>query len=258
MNAFPTYRAILWDNDGVLVDTERWYFHANREVLAKVGVELTEALYCEHFLASSGGAWHLAAARGLGEADIAVLRRERDERYQQFLEEQPLAIAGVRETLQALRPHYAMGIVTSSRRAHFETIHRRTGFLEFFDFALTAEDYARCKPAPDPYLQAIVRSEFSAAECLAIEDAPRGLTAARAAGLDCWVIPTALSRPADFSGGTRILRDVTEVASLLGDPAGAEPPGGSPVGPRSPITPIVRTAAASPTLATHAVPSAES
>lgn len=214
----PRYRALFWDNDGVLVDTERWYFQATREVLAEVGVELTEALYFEHFLASDKGTWHLAAARGLTDSEIARLKQKRNELYQHELEHQPLAITGVRETLQALRPHFTMGIVTSSRRSHFDTIHRRTGFIEFFDFALTAEDYEHCKPAPDPYLKAIERSGFPAAACLAIEDAPRGLIAARAAGIDCWIVHTAFSRLADFPGAARILSGISEVASLLLSP----------------------------------------
>lgn len=49
------YGAILWDNDGVLVDTERWYFQATREVPAEVGIDPTLPLYFEHFLLSSGG-----------------------------------------------------------------------------------------------------------------------------------------------------------------------------------------------------------
>src|SRR5215831_13837960 len=92
------YRAILWDNDGVLVDTERWYFRATRDVLADVGVELTEALYFEHFLASANGMTHLAAARGLSETEIERLRRKRDERYEHHIEREPLAIPGVLET----------------------------------------------------------------------------------------------------------------------------------------------------------------
>ncbi len=209
------YRAILWDNDGVLVDTERWYFHTTREVLAEVGIALSEELYFEHFLASSGGVWPLAAARGIDEARIEALRRERNARYQRRLETEPLAIEGAGETLRRLRPHFAMGIVTSSRRDHFETIHRRTGFLEYFDFVLTLGDYEGSKPEPGPYLAAIARCGFPAEACLAIEDSPRGLASARAAGLDCWVIPTALSRRADFSRATRVLKSVWEVGDLL-------------------------------------------
>jgi HAD superfamily hydrolase (TIGR01509 family) len=209
------YGAILWDNDGVLVDTERWYFQATREILADLGIDLTPPLYFEHFLASDNGTARLLAEHGLAESEIEALRQTRNGRCQRLLEQESLMIAGVRETLQALRPHFVMGIVTSSRRSHFETIHRRTGLLEFFDFALTQGDYLHSKPAPDPYLAAIARSGLPASRCLVIEDAPRGLAAARAADLDCWVIPTEFTRAANFSAAARILDQVPDIVPLL-------------------------------------------
>jgi HAD superfamily hydrolase (TIGR01509 family) len=211
----PPYRAILWDNDGILVDSERWYFSATREVLAEVGIDLTPARYFEHFLASSGGLTELATSHGFSAARIEELRRVRNARYEHHLAHESLPMAGVEETLKALRPHFVMGIVTSSRRDHFEMIHRRTGFLQYFDFTLTQADYIHCKPAPEPYLRAIERAGFAAAECLAIEDAPRGLAAARAADVDCWVIPTELSRPSPFAGANRILLHNSEMRALL-------------------------------------------
>jgi len=213
----PNYSAILWDNDGVLVDTERLYFQSTQEVFARAGIDLTVQQYIEYFLMRSSGTSKFATAHGLSEAEIAALQDVRNERYQQLLENEPITISGVRETLMTLRPHFVMGIVTSSRRRHFETIHRRTGLLEFFDFAVTREDYAQSKPAPDSYLAAVARSGFPTGRCLAIEDAPRGLIAARAAALDCWVIPTELTRPATFSGATRVLDRIADVAALLLD-----------------------------------------
>lgn len=211
----PDYAVILWDNDGVLVDTERWYFQATREVFAGAGIELTAELYFEYFLSRSGGTSTLASTHGLSEADIAAMQGSRNERYLQMLEQEHITMNGVRETLALLRPHFVMGIVTSSRRQHFEAIHRRTGLLEFFDFAVTREDYTRSKPAPDPYLAAVARSRMPAGKCLAIEDAPRGLIAARAAPLDCWVIPTDLTRQAAFPGAARILDHITGLSALL-------------------------------------------
>lgn len=211
----PPYAAILWDNDGVLVDTERWFYQATRDAFAGVGFDLTVEHYFEYILSRSKGTTALASAQGLREADIAALQASRDKRYQQMLEQESLTLDGVRETLALLRPHFVMGIVTSSRRHHFEAIHRRTGLLEFFDFAITHGDYERSKPAPDPYLAAIARSGLPANRCLAIEDAPRGLMAARAAALDCWVIPTELTRRAPFSDAARILNHITDVSALL-------------------------------------------
>ena len=215
----PDYAVILWDNDGVLVDTERWYFQATREVFAGVGIDLTVELYFEYFLSRSRGTSRFASAHGVSQADIAEMQDARNERYLQMLEQEWITIVGVRETLAILRPHFVMGIVTSSRRQHFETMHRRTGLLEFFDFAITLEDYARSKPAPDPYLAAVARSGLPAGRCLVIEDAPRGLIAARAAALDCWVIPTELTRRATFSGATRVLDRIADVSALLLDAA---------------------------------------
>ncbi len=216
----PSYAVILWDNDGVLVNTERWYFQATKEVFAGAGIDLTVELYFEYFLLRSGGTSAFASAHGLSEADIAAMQGSRNERYLQMLDEECITLDGVRETLAILRPHFAMGIVTSSRRQHFETIHRRTGLLEFFDFAITHEDYARSKPSPDPYLAAIAHTGLPADRCLAIEDAPRGLMAAQAAALDCWVIPTEFTRRSLFSGAARILDHITEVSALLLDRLG--------------------------------------
>jgi HAD superfamily hydrolase (TIGR01509 family) len=208
----------------VLVDTERWYFKATREVLAETGIDVTESVYLQHFLINSGGLTELGHLHGWSPVRIDELRRRRNALYEHYLENESLMIAGIEEVLTALRPHFKMGIVTSSKRNHFEAMHRRTGLMQYFDFALTQGDYAASKPAPDPYLRGIERSGAPAIECLAIEDAPRGLAAANAAGIDCWVIPTHLSRAADFAAATRVLDNVGDVLALLLPPATEQRP----------------------------------
>ena len=73
----PMLSAILWDNDGVLVDTERFYYQANRDYLRGHGIELSEAQFFEWFLADNCGAWHLLEAGGASAEQIARWRRER-------------------------------------------------------------------------------------------------------------------------------------------------------------------------------------
>src|SRR5262249_11461234 len=104
------FKAILWDNDGVLVDTEHLYFEATRQVLASAGVGLTEQQYIDHFLVEGRGAWHLLEERGVGASEIARLRDERNDLYGRLLRKGPRAIPGVAETLQALRGQYVMGV----------------------------------------------------------------------------------------------------------------------------------------------------
>ena len=88
----PDYAVILWDNDGVLVDTERLCFQATREIYARVEIDLTAELFFEYFLMRSEGTSQLASAHGLSEAGIAELRSARDERYQQLLEQEQITI----------------------------------------------------------------------------------------------------------------------------------------------------------------------
>jgi HAD superfamily hydrolase (TIGR01509 family) len=209
------FRAILWDNDGVLVDTEHVYFQATRHVLAEVGVHLTEADYVQLFLVQGRGAWHLAEASGVSPEDIVKLRDRRNAVYAEWLERAPRIVPGITDTLDALHGKYVMGVVTSSRKDHFDVIHRTTGLLKYFEFVLTSEDFTRVKPDPEPYLRAIERSGVTAEECVAIEDSRRGLESALAAGIRCIVVPTGLTRGGLFAGAHKILRDVSEIPSAL-------------------------------------------
>ncbi len=208
-------KAIFWDNDGVLVDTEHLYFEATRRVLATVGVDLTGALFHDLFLVQNRGAWHLAEAAGVAPEALARLRDERDRLYCALVERDDLVIPGVRAALAQLAPRFRMAIVTSSHREPFEAVHRRTGLLRFFELVLTREHYQRSKPDPEPYLTALARTGLAPEECLVIEDSERGLRAAKAAGLACWVIPTALTGAGDFRAADRVLDSAGEVAARL-------------------------------------------
>jgi len=148
-------KALFWDNAGVLVDTERLYYQATREVLGSVGIDLGPAQYLEWFMVQGCGAWHLAEERGHAPKAVEALRRERDGRYHELLRREDLAIPGVREVLETLRGRFTMGIVTSSEREPFGIIHHRSGLLPFFDFVLAHGDYPRSKPFPDSYQAAV-------------------------------------------------------------------------------------------------------
>jgi len=212
------FEAILFDNDGVLVDTEGLYFRANREVLAGVGVELDEAAYVELFLREGLGAWHLASARGHSPEAIEVLRAARDRRYFELVDESPILIPGVAEILPRLAARYRLAIVTSSEPGPFARTHARTGLLPHFELVLTRADYQQSKPDPEPYLCAVARLGLPPERCLVIEDSERGLRAAKAAGLSCWVVPAGLTATSRFDAADAVLPDLaTAAARLLAD-----------------------------------------
>jgi HAD superfamily hydrolase (TIGR01509 family) len=207
--------AIFWDNDGVLVDTEHLYFEATRRVLGSAGIELSEDDYRELFLVQGRGAWHLAEARGLPASTVDALKEQRNALYAELIAGAPRVLPGVVEVVSRLHGRCQMGIVTSSRRHHFEIIHRDTGLLRYFDFVITADDCPRTKPCPDPYLRAIDASGVDPTACLAIEDSVRGLEAAAAAGLRCVVVPSRLTRAQAFDGALRSLDSIRDLPDLL-------------------------------------------
>ena len=208
-------KAILWDNDGVLVDTEVIYFLATQEVLATAGITLTEKMYIELLLIQGRGAWHLAEAKGLTPADIAGLRIQRDERYLELLDSQAKVIDGVEDVLNILYGRYLMGVVTSSHREHFEFVHRRTGLVKYFAFTLACEDYSKFKPDPEPYVAAMRKTGFKKEECIAVEDSERGLTSAAAAGLKCIIVPNKLTQSGKFLKAYKVLKTIWELPAEL-------------------------------------------
>jgi HAD superfamily hydrolase (TIGR01509 family) len=205
---------LLWDHDGVLVDTERLFFAATRDSLRELGIALEPATYLR-FMAEGRSCWTLALEAGIAESAVARARSDRDRRYRESLVVEPIEIDGVREVLRALRPEFRMAIVTTSKRSDFAAIHRDRDLLEFFELVVTVVDCARPKPHPDPYLEALRRLGAEPAEALAIEDSSRGLRAATAAGLDCVVVRSALTEGQDFSGAWRVLGSVRELPGLL-------------------------------------------
>ena len=208
--------AILWDNDGVLVDTERFYYQANRDYLRGHGIELSEAQFFEWFLADNCGAWHLLEAGGASPEQIALWRRERNALHLELIHAaSELVTPGIEPLLASLAGRVEMGIVTSATQASFDAIHARHDLLRHFRFALTAETYARSKPAPDPYLLGVDRIGRPADECLVIEDSPRGLAAARAAGLRCIVLRSPLTHGHDFAGTDRVVDSVAELGEAI-------------------------------------------
>ena len=96
------FKAILWDNDGVLVDTEKFYYWANKKLLSRYQIELTEALFRHLYLTQSTGAWHLIPEVNLGSLEISDLRNERNAMYIEMLQTEDFRIPGVEQALEDL------------------------------------------------------------------------------------------------------------------------------------------------------------
>lgn len=205
---------ILFDHDGVLVDTEFWYYQAAQRALADIGLPLDREQYLRD-MNEGLGTWAQVRAAGVAESAIGRLRAVRDDYYQEYLRTEAIEIEGVVETLAALSKCVRMAIVTTSKRADFEIIHEKRRLRQFMDFVLVREDYKLAKPHPEPYLTGLKRFGAAREETLVVEDSPRGLSSAVAAGIDCVIVYNEFTRAGDFSQASYRIQTIRELTNLI-------------------------------------------
>jgi HAD superfamily hydrolase (TIGR01509 family) len=205
---------LLLDHDGVLVDTELWYFRAGQRALAEIGMALDEEQYLRD-MSEGRGTWARARAAGVDEQTIDRQRVARDRYYQDYLRTEPIEIDGVVEALDELSRHVRMAIVTTAKRADFDLIHEKRRIRGFLDFVLVREDYDHAKPHPEPYLTGLKRFGATKDETLVVEDSARGLRSAVAAGIDCAVVHNDFTRSQDFTGASHRIRTLAELTDIV-------------------------------------------
>ena len=208
------YTHLLFDHDGVLVDTEPLYYEATRRCIAQHGVELALDQYLS-LMVDGASPWELARPLGATDEDIDHWRTMRNVMYQELLLSEPIEIEGVEAILAKLRERYRIAIVTTAKPEDFALIHRDRNIVPFADFVLTRETYQRSKPHLDPYLAALARYGIGPRDALAIEDSQRGLRAAVAAGLDCAVVHHPFTATQDFSLATYRVASLSELAEKI-------------------------------------------
>ena len=205
---------ILFDHDGVLVDTEFWYYKAGERALADIGLTLDRDQYLRD-MTQGMATWAQARAAGIDEQTISRQREVRNAYYQEYLRTEDIEIEGVLETLDVLAREYRMGIITTSKPQDFALIHEERSILDHMEFYLTREDYERAKPHPEPYLRGLQRFGATAAETVVIEDSARGLKSAIAAGIDCIVVANEFTAAHDLSKATAKVATFRELPSTI-------------------------------------------
>jgi HAD superfamily hydrolase (TIGR01509 family) len=213
--SFKSKKAILWDNDGVLVDTEKYFYEAARIILKEAGLAFTKQMFTEFVLVKAIGPWHLLKEHGYNDATILRMKAKRDDLYMHYLLTEDILIDGVDEILEELSGKLSMGIVTSSIPRHFYAIHSRTKILKYIDFVITPQDYKMYKPHPEPYLTGWKKTGVEKKQCVVVEDSRRGMLSARSAGLECIVIPNEMTIHSDFSEADVLLHNLMGLKNLL-------------------------------------------
>ena len=191
------YEAILFDFDGVLVDSEPVHCECWQEILKPYGLKLDWKTYCEHGI---GAADRLLLAKLCDQVTppvdlerlVAEYPRKRD-LFQKRMLERDCFSSDVLELLPQLND-YQLAVVTSSGQAEVESILIQAGIRDYFHVAVFGGDVKKHKPDPEPYLLAI--EKLGVRTALVVEDSDAGETSARAAGLDVLRIHKTADMPA--------------------------------------------------------------
>jgi HAD superfamily hydrolase (TIGR01509 family) len=212
----PGFDAVIFDMDGVLVDSEPLGLEAMRQVMARHGVTYTEADNGEFLGRTTLEECQVLQARHRLAADARELTRQYVAILVALIREAPRPMPGVPDVLDRLRAaSYRMALASSADPLVIATNVQGLELGRFFDAIVSGTEVARGKPAPDVFVETARRLGLAARACLVVEDSRNGLLAAKAAGMACAVIPCASTRHQDFQEADYRLRALADLLGLL-------------------------------------------
>jgi HAD superfamily hydrolase (TIGR01509 family) len=184
-------RAVIFDFDGVLVNSEPLHFRAMRDSLIPEGIVIDSTEYLRNYVAyDDRRAIRIALEQHGHAADPVRVEVVTDRKARLFAELKsgmPF-FPGARELVRELQREMPLAIASGARHSEIEEILIEGGLRDAFSAVVGADDVARTKPDPEPYLEALrqlatAAPGLEAADCVAVEDTPPGIAAARAAGM---------------------------------------------------------------------------
>ena len=208
-----TIKGIIFDFDGLILDTETPEFKSMSDLFNRYGTELTAEEWgaC---LGTDSSAFNVMQAlenkTGLTLNHNQILKESQATAHEIILKQPPLP--GVQDLIkEAKTAHLKICVASSSNRDWVEGHLTRLGLLDSFDEIVCREDVAYPKPEPELYLLALKRMGLQSNEAFALEDSPNGITAAIRAGLYCVAVPNPLSSLLDTSHASLTLKSLAEI-----------------------------------------------
>jgi HAD superfamily hydrolase (TIGR01509 family) len=204
------YRAVVFDMDGLLLDTEVLWQRAEGRLFARHGAEFTfdDKLTVMGTSAAFTGEF-FARRLGYGPERASELIREVSDLMHEELQAQVDARPGAAELVRRLRGRIPLGLASNSPRFLVDAALQSGGFKDAFDAVVSSDDVVNHKPAPDLYLLACERLGVAPAEALALEDTTSGIASAKAAGLTCIAVPQFAET--DVSAADRVIDSLEDL-----------------------------------------------
>ena len=207
-------KGVVFDFDGLILDTELPVFRAWQEVFASHGQELSIANWVD-YIGRSPDSFDPCDSleRLLGrQVDHQAIRIEHQRREAQLIESEGI-MPGVADLIeQARKRGLHLGVASSSERAWVIGHLARLGLGDAFETIRCSEDVERTKPAPDLYLAVLDAWGIAPQEAFALEDSPHGVSAAKKAGLFCIAVPNEMTKNLSFDHADLVLSSLTGVS----------------------------------------------
>lgn len=211
----PAPRAVIFDMDGLMIDSERLYWKAGRAVAARYGKTVEPAVF--HRLMGRKAPESMAIFReALGiTAPVAVLLEEREALMRAYLRDDLVPMPGLFEFLERFRGRLACAIATGAERAYLDTTLDRLGIRGEFAVLVPSDGIARGKPDPEIYLRAVELLGVPAGACFVLEDAPLGVQAGARAGCRVIAVPSEYTAGLDFSAAEYVAAGLDGAAAYV-------------------------------------------
>ena len=197
-------RAMIFDCDGVIADTEPLHFAALQTILREDGIDLSQELYYREYLALDDRACFIKAFSNQGVAltqeMLSRLIARKAAAVEPVLKAHVLPFPGAVDLIRKASQRFLLAVASGALRREVELILRTAGVSACFPAIVGAEDVARSKPHPDPFIEALARinagspARIEPNECLVIEDSIYGVRSAHAAGMRCLAVTNSFPR----------------------------------------------------------------
>ena len=180
-------KAVIFDMDGVIVDSEPLHIEADKMVLEEYGVEISDDILRYYAGVTDAAMWkELKEIYNLEHTVDELTEKPAKLKLKIFGEKELKMIDGIRELIGLLKKRgVKVGLASSSHRELIGIVLDKLGIAEFFDVIVSGGDVAESKPAPDIFLKASALLGVGPGDCLAIEDSEQGVKAAKEAGMKC-------------------------------------------------------------------------
>ncbi len=182
-------RAVVFDFDGVLADSEPLHLRSYQEVLTPIGITLTRGEYYRNYLGydDEGVFTKIAEAHRIrmDARQVAALIEEKTRVFDDMMAAGEMLYPAARACVERMAAHFPLGIASGALRHEIEAILRAGNLERHFRFIVASGETPEGKPAPDPYRRSAELHGLPPSRCLAIEDSRWGIESAKSAGLWC-------------------------------------------------------------------------